>query len=197
MGTRNLVVITLDSKMVVAQYGQYDGYPQWSGVEILRFFRRVNMDNFRAKLGRCKFVSDEEFYATPKPSTDYRGVGVLNYIDSYRWDGEYYSNDTSTPIELVDSYDFAGDSLFCEYAYVIDILEDNSVRLGVYDTLGQVDVKDGDYFFRVTKEFRERNEGDVDFGLIRRASFTWANADSIPTDSDFLAKAVYTQVEAE
>ncbi len=59
----------------------------------------------------------------------------------------------------------------------------------------QVDVKDGDYFFRVTKEFRERNEGDVDFGLIRRASFSWANADSIPTDSDFLDKAVYTQVE--
>jgi hypothetical protein len=122
---------------------------------------------------------------------------VLNYIDSYQWDGEYYSNDNTTPIELVDNYDFAGDSLFCEYAYVIDILEDNSVRLGVYDTLGQVDVKEGDYFFRVTKEFRERNEDDVDFGLIRRASFTWANADSIPTDSDFLAKAVYTQVEAE
>lgn len=197
MGTRNLVVITLDSKMVVAQYGQFDGYPEWSGVEILKFFRRVDMDKFRAKLGRCKFVSYEEFYATPKPSTDYRGVGVLGYIERYQWDGEYYSLDNTTPIELVDSYDFAGDSLFCEYAYVIDILADNSVRLGVYDTLGQVDVKEDDYFFKVTKEFRERNEGEINFGLIRRASFSWSNVDDIPTDSDFLAKAVYVQVEEE
>lgn len=38
MGTRNLTVVIQNQEVKVAQYGQYDGFPDSLGVKLVRFF---------------------------------------------------------------------------------------------------------------------------------------------------------------
>ena len=35
MGTRNLTIVYYDGDYRVAQYGQWDGYPEGAGIEVL------------------------------------------------------------------------------------------------------------------------------------------------------------------
>lgn len=39
MGTRNLTAVYLDGQYKVAQYGQWDGYPEGQGITVLTFLR--------------------------------------------------------------------------------------------------------------------------------------------------------------
>lgn len=39
MGTRHLICVFYQGRFVVAQYGQWDGYPEGQGVKILKFLR--------------------------------------------------------------------------------------------------------------------------------------------------------------
>ena len=39
MGTRNLTAVYLDGQYKVAQYGQWDGYPEGQGITALTFLR--------------------------------------------------------------------------------------------------------------------------------------------------------------
>ena len=40
MGTRNLTCVIKDGKYRVAQYGQWDGYPEGQGMNILNFLKK-------------------------------------------------------------------------------------------------------------------------------------------------------------
>ncbi len=50
MGTRNITSVVLNGKQVVCQYGQWDGYPSYTGVKILEFLRDCDMDRFQKAL---------------------------------------------------------------------------------------------------------------------------------------------------
>ena len=50
MGTRNLITVTLNKKKVVAQYGQWDGYPEGQGKTVHEFLSKVNLDKFKKQL---------------------------------------------------------------------------------------------------------------------------------------------------
>ena len=41
MGTRNITSVIMDGKQVVCQYGQWDGYPTWTGAIIAGFLRNA------------------------------------------------------------------------------------------------------------------------------------------------------------
>ena len=62
MGTRNLTVVYHGGKHVVAQYGQWDGYPEGQGITCLDFLHRQNgnFDNFKSKLALLRFKTDED-----------------------------------------------------------------------------------------------------------------------------------------
>ena len=62
MGTRNLTVVKNNlGQTKIAQYGQWDGYPSYSGIQALSFLRgKTNVDNLLAKLDNVEFVGDEE-----------------------------------------------------------------------------------------------------------------------------------------
>ena len=62
MGTRNLTVVKdLQGTTKIAQYGQWDGYPQYSGIKALEFLRdKVNVGNLLVELQNVEFVGDEE-----------------------------------------------------------------------------------------------------------------------------------------
>ncbi len=55
MGTRNITSVVMDGKQVVCQYGQWDGYPTWTGCEIMKFLKMAedgfcNQKKFRQAL---------------------------------------------------------------------------------------------------------------------------------------------------
>ena len=128
MGTRNLTVVkNLEGTTKIAQYGQWDGYPSYSGITALEFLRdKVNRDNLLVELQLVQFVGDEEVDTLYKQyeTTDWENKDFLNaYPGLHRDTGvkilEVVANATA-PIKTVDNTEFAKDTLFCEGVYEVD-----------------------------------------------------------------------------
>ena len=60
MGTRNLTCVYKNGEYRVAQYGQWDGYPEGQGVTILEFLHRVNINEFRNAIDKCTWITEDE-----------------------------------------------------------------------------------------------------------------------------------------
>lgn len=128
MGTRNLTIVHKNGEYKVAQYGQWDGYPEGLGVTLLNFLKNVNMDSFRNAIDNVSFYTQEELEEIDKQIDEARKV-----IPNYSWQKDFpqLSRDTGGDIlnlitfkgvnKVNNSIDFAADSLFCEWAYVIDL----------------------------------------------------------------------------
>lgn len=149
MGTRNLTLVLLNGEYKVAQYGQWDGYPSGQGLVVLNFLRAMEIDKMRTALDHVKFPTDEE----AKQLTD--KVDTQGKIDGVDWLEIYpqFSRDICAKIlELVytnkeevlllkNSLNFAADSLFCEWAYLVNLDNDtlevykgfNKSRLNEFD----------------------------------------------------------------
>lgn len=115
MGTRHLIAVYSSGELKVAQYGQWDGYPDGQGIGVLRFIRDSNLFNFRRNVAECSFYTEEELdklceVGGPVPTELSRDTGssILYMI-------------RDNPYKLKNSIDFAADSLFCEWAWVIDL----------------------------------------------------------------------------
>ena len=138
MGTRNLTCVVLDGEYKIAQYGQWDGYPSGQGLVILRFITEEgSLAKLKEKLSRCRFFEEEgrdkefidlynknasKWSSDPDNRTDEQKRWFKTYI-SRDLGGEILravANSEDEEILLRDDVDFAGDSLFCEWAYVID-----------------------------------------------------------------------------
>lgn len=138
MGTRNLTAVMLDGKYVIAQYGQFDGHPDRQGKTALGFCGRnlrtkKGREKFKEQLHRIRFIDDDEV------ENFCRQVGAKNdWLTSEQSDAlnelvPYLSRDhgakilnlvlesDNEEILLVNNINFAADSLYCEYAYVIDL----------------------------------------------------------------------------
>ncbi|WP_347455717.1 hypothetical protein [Acinetobacter thermotolerans] len=117
MGTRHLICIVKDNEYKLAQYGQWDGYPSGQGIDILEFLNKeMDRDVFLKKLDLVK----------PYPEND-----ANNLIKELGRMPVYFSRDTGAKIlpyiqnseKEIPTFlnkDFVGDSLFCEWAWVID-----------------------------------------------------------------------------
>jgi hypothetical protein len=128
MGTRNLTVVKdLQGTTKIAQYGQWDGYPSYSGIQALEFLRNKDWQALlQSKLDNVEFVSDEEVDQLYKQfeTTDWENKEFLNaYPGLHRDTGigilAVVANATDT-IKTVDNTEFANDSLFCEGIYEVD-----------------------------------------------------------------------------
>jgi hypothetical protein len=134
MGTRNLTIVKADGEYKIAQYGQWDGYPSGQGATALKFLRsKTNREKLRKALKYCKFVTDEQIEKYAKDM----GLGDwMTMEEAERWNRAhpFFSRDhgaailsmiantakAKNPVELRNSISFASDSLFCEWAYIID-----------------------------------------------------------------------------
>ena len=115
MSTRNLIAVMLDGEYKVAQYGEFDGFPSGQGLMVLRFLRETDLDEFKEKLTHVRFLNDKEWKDIYKKHTNHRSIFYKNVGAKIL----YMIRDDSIT-KLRNSIAFAGDSLFCEYAYVID-----------------------------------------------------------------------------
>ena len=138
MGTRNLTVVVSGRKHRVAQYGQWDGYPQGQGKTVLAFCKRhlstkKGRQEFQAKLGNVRWITDQALKDLWKAEgADDSDMVSMQIADQFGRKHPQLSRDCGAevlplvrrsrgPVQLRDSIDFAGDSLFCEWAYVIDL----------------------------------------------------------------------------
>jgi hypothetical protein len=137
MGTRNLTMVIHKEETKIAQYGQWDGYPEGQGVTILNFVRKKNdLKKLRAKLEKVRFGTKDDEKKLDKflksiGSND--GWMTMDQAEKYHKQYPYASRDIGgeilemvayskdEEIVLTDSTSFAADSLFCEWAYVVDL----------------------------------------------------------------------------
>jgi len=157
MGTRNLTVVKdLQGTTKIAQYGQWDGYPSYSGIKALEFLRGENNQyKLFSKLSNVEFVSDEEvdvLYNASKSSTDWENKDFLNeYPGLHRDTGvgilEIVANSMG-PIKTVDNSEFQNDKLFCEGIYEVDFSTGKFISI-YNDTVVEFDLDnlptDGEY----------------------------------------------------
>ncbi|KAI0800398.1 hypothetical protein C8Q74DRAFT_1236298 [Fomes fomentarius] len=127
MGTRHLILVYYKGQYLIAQYGQWDGFPDGQGVTIVRFIRDPdNVAKLRAVLDRADTMlyepteaqvdawnaAEGEVHPAPSLSRD-TGAKILELVAN-----------ATVPVPLFRSIDFLTDGLFCEWAYVVDLDED-------------------------------------------------------------------------
>ena len=128
MGTRNLTVVkNAAGTTKIALYGQWDGYPSYSGIKVLEFLRNEdNQQLLESKLDNVEFITDEEcdkIYNSFE-STDWENKDFLNAHPGLHRDTgvgilEVVANSNSV-IKTVDNSEFRNDTLFCEGIYEVD-----------------------------------------------------------------------------
>jgi hypothetical protein len=140
MGTRNLTVVKNKvGETKIALYGQWDGYPSYSGIQALEFLRdEGNQALLQAKLDLVQFITDgecDELYNASKSSTDWENKDFLTaYPGLHRDTGikilEVVANATY-PVKSIDNTEFANDKLFCEGIYEVDFSTNKFIS--IYD----------------------------------------------------------------
>jgi len=129
MGTRNLTVVkNRNQETKIALYGQWDGYPQYSGITALEFLRNeANQEKLRKNLSLVEFISEEEcdeIYNSFPDVSNWENKDFLNAHPGLHRDTgvkilELVANAT-LPIKTIDNSEFRNDTLFCEGVYEID-----------------------------------------------------------------------------
>lgn len=223
MGTRHLTIVVQDEETKVAQYGQWDGYPEGQGQNILDFLNCANgnrrysvkdkenkgmqtdidFEVFRQQVRRCKFLSNEEIDAKWKQlGADGSGWVSMDIADAMEKKYPQFSRNIGSDIlkliyfgealELQNSIEFVEDSLFCEWAYVIDL--DNNV-FEVYQGFNHEPLTKEDRFFRDGVFDQKTYEPYDKFYPIRIAA-SWP-LDDLPSYQEFIETFREEYEEAE
>lgn len=135
MSTRGLVGVIVDDQ-IKATYNHSDSYPSWLGQRVLEFSRTLTdaatYDVTIAQARDVRMIEDDD---AAVPETDLAALaakGVLpntavgNRADSPTWYQALrdVQGDLGRTLELgymIDGAAFAQDSLFCEYAYLVNL----------------------------------------------------------------------------
>lgn len=188
MGTRHLIAVQLNGKYPVAQYGQWDGYPDAQGVSVLRFLHGANLHAFAAKCGAAQFITPEEYEQLYLDAGAEKGAQFVSceVADAVKKRNPQLSRDAGAEvlgmvlfepdgIKLKDSLSFAGDSLMCEWCYVIDL------------DAGTFEVHKGFNKEPLDSQARFASQPvEGDYKQVRKVA-EW-KLDALPSERDFLAK---------
>lgn len=127
MGTRGLYGFRKNNKDKVT-YNHWDSYPRWLGNNVLRFINGHTIEELENICEKMILVNEND-----KPTDEqiekckkYADLTVSNkdYNDWYcllrgsQGDLEPWGEDLDY---IIDNHDFIKDSLFCEYAYIINL----------------------------------------------------------------------------
>lgn len=127
MGTRSLIAVKYEEEYKIAQYNQFNGSPHCIGADILGFVsKKNNLERLRKGLSYCRWAKGGEY--SPLFNAD-MGADIINIIAA-----------SESECILNDSLEFAGDSLFCEWAYVVDY---DSNTFEVFEGYNKEFIEDG------------------------------------------------------
>lgn len=196
MGTRNLTVVVHNQEVKVACYGQFDGQPDSLGLKLIKFFSNPeNTENLKEILPKVRLWNNKD----KKLQDEFlESIGCTNGILNekqkeafkkrypFRYRERYGKLTEGQILEVLlefahldeitttDAYDFASDSLFCEWAYVIDY-DKNTFE--VYKGLNTSGISEEDRFYSLY-------DGENDYYPVKIiASFT---LDDLPDENEFL-----------
>ena len=158
MGTRHLICVVSDGDYRIAQYGQWDGYPEGQGAVILEFLKSPMAEQLKKNLKLCSWFTNDEYEKLWEPFGVNKDQDFIEYETYKAFCSEYpqLSRDTgagilkivadaSGEIKLLNSLDFSEDSLFCEWAYVIDFDKDT---FEVYQGFNETPLEESERFYR-------------------------------------------------
>jgi hypothetical protein len=175
MGTRHFIGAVLDGEFKIAQYGQWDGYPEGQGVDVLAFVAGTDMAAFKAKLAQCSWITKEQTEQVngtadwhkvyPHLSRD-AGADILTLVMG-----------SEAGLFLADTRGFAGDSLFCEWGYVLDL---DAEVLEVYRGFNKTPTP-ADSRFPSGADWLEHTDGYEPVRLVKRFPFA-----SLPSKDQFV-----------
>ena len=169
MGTRNLTIVVADGKHIVSQYCQWDGYPGGKGAYILEFAReRLSTIKGRKKfIEQLKFVKNREDYQQ-EIDQFLTSLGVTGNLwtpaQAAKFSNKYPGLSRDTGPKILDMIfdasegnevmlyldkEFAGDSLFCEWAYVLDL---DTGTFEVYKGFNKTPLTEQDRFYFLAEE---------------------------------------------
>ncbi len=188
MGTRHLTCVVQGGAFKVAQYGQWDGYPSGQGTTILDFLRTMNREKFIAGLAKTFQPTDEQvaqwWADVGHDIKTSNGFVSCTIADKYSKNHPSLSRDTggkildliqnsAEPVPLNLGVEFVSDSLFCEYAYVVDL---DKGTFEVFKGFNKEPLVEGERFFG----FKPKNEYQP---VKLLAEF---KLDALPDDDSFL-----------
>jgi len=201
MGTRHLTIVISGGKTRVAQYGQWDGYPDGQGQTALTFLKTNPLGVFKTQLEKCRFATDadrEEMNAYLKSLGSDNGWITMEQGRKFDQKWPYLSRDHGAKILdcimraedevlIEDQTDFAADSLMCEWVWVID-LDKNTFEC--FQGFNKTELDPSERFFYLT----EKSEGKY-----KPVKFvkSWP-IDDLPENADFISQInAVIETEAE
>lgn len=193
MGTRNLTIVAADGGYPVAQYGQFDGYPSGQGLTVLKFLRELKPEDraaFKAKCLATGTYAEGELDAELKEKGIEHNDGWMDMAAAEKFAAAYPNLHRSTAalilplirdsppgLKLRRDLEFIGDSLFCEWAYVVDL---DTNKLEVYKGFNKDGIKPTDRFYNMPVDAHNPEYKPC----VMIASF---DLDSLPDDTAFIA----------
>ena len=187
MGTRHLILVYYKGAYHIAQYGSHDGYPSGNGAIVLEFIQ--DPENLvklkRAIDGGLVYTATKEVYArleaeiaelnrvSPEKKVSFYDVYLSLAVDSAKILPLVANAMEPIPIRL--ELEFIWDTVFCEWAYVVDLDKD------VFEVFGY---PEDDSLLRCSSRFANRS---------RACCGVWA-LDSLPSKAQFI-ELLYPEVE--
>jgi len=185
MGTRNLTAVVLEGRFRIAQYGQWDGHPEGQGATALAFLHSMDRSVFEAKLRAARFATQADCdRINAELSAQKIGDNLLAAGGKYQQISRdrgatilQIVQDAEPGIVLLDRHAFAADSLFCEWAYVID-LDQNTFE--VYKGFNRAPLPAGE-------RFQDAKSSDASEGYFPVKHVRTFDLAALPDEAEFLA----------
>ena len=175
MGTRNLTVVYSGGEYRLAKYCQWDGYPKGNGIDILRFLRVADLGHLRSCVENLEPVTEayikEHFLENDKVADEFSrntgGAAILQLI-AERGGG----------VKVYNELEFAADSLFCEWLWLIDFDAGTAGKFEAYRGFNETPLSPDDRFYFL------RDKSDPPYCPVKLVC-SWPLA-GLPTDEEFL-----------
>ena len=215
MGTRGAFGVIIGEQEKIG-YNQFDSYPDGCGIENLRWLRESDLDEVRKLAQAAKVVSNdderptiEEIQALASVSDD--RVSEQSLSDWYCLTRQTHGH-IGRMLEcgyIDDSHHFPLDSLFCEWAYIVDL--DRNV-FEVYTGFQEKLPEKGRWAGRPTAEEDTANYKEHLYWCSKNDRQPWLPEtsqykavelvaswplDALPTDEEFLAQTRRVEEEAD
>ena len=157
MGTRNLTMVISKGAPKIAQYCQWDGYLEGVGMEILTQLRRIDMGEFRKNVDSLTELNDSviesHLRVLQKCSPTTKDQTLRLKAEFPQLSRDCCANIISLVAEgyvgaVKLNTEFAADSLYCEYCYVIDL---DKETFEIYRGFNKTPLTQDDRFFPLQK----------------------------------------------
>ena len=163
-GTRNLTIVIVNDTVHIAKYCQWDGFPEGQGKTILEFLRdKMDKDKFIQKLKKCSMIESGDkkiekswISCGKEPDIDFVSLDVSekfhkvfpNFSRNVGGNILELVQNSENGVETINDFNFAGDSLFCEWTYVINF---DSNFFEVYKGFNKTKLTKHDMFYSLQK----------------------------------------------